>query len=172
MGISSKPPAPSGLASAIEVLSFLLESARAISEDWAGKPGGKEQAAGGGWDNPGQQAHALHYRQPRTLTNGIMDETQIIIREFFSNPQALLIFAVIILVLFVGFLIFDPFASSKRRHHGPHSRTPRLTLRQRLGKPFVQMRAAWQAVHDHARRRARRRARAERLAEQMRRYSK
>jgi hypothetical protein len=78
----------------------------------------------------------------------------------------------VVLGLFAGFLIFDPFASSKRRHHGHRSHGPRPTLRQRLARPFVRVRTAWKVLQDYARRRARRRARAERLAEQMRRFSK
>jgi hypothetical protein len=102
------------------------------------------------------------------------NDTAAVLQELFSNPTGLLIFALVVLALFMGLLIFDPFKDRKRRHHGRHSpaRVPRPTVGQRLGMPFVQIRALCVALIDLACRRARRRARAERLAEQMRRYSK
>lgn len=103
-----------------------------------------------------------------------MNDTQEVIRDLFSNPMALLYLAVIVLVLFIGLLVFDPFRGQKSRHHGHGSsaRLPQRSLRQRLLAPFVQMRANWMVLASFARRRARRRARAERVAEEMRRYSK
>ena len=101
-----------------------------------------------------------------------MDDTQIVLHELFSNPTALLYIALAILALFLGLLIFDPFRRRKRHRHRHRFEPPRPTFRQRLLKPFAQIRAIWRLLHDLARRRARRRARAERLAEQMRRYSK
>ena len=88
--------------------------------------------------------------------------------------MALLYFALAVVVLFIGLLIFDPFRGLKDRHrgHGSHSRLPRRTLRQRLLAPFVQLRESWMVLASFARRRARRRARAERVAEEMRRFSK
>jgi hypothetical protein len=103
-----------------------------------------------------------------------MNDTEDVLRDLLSNPMALLYLAVIVLVLFIGLLVFDPFRGEKRRHHGhgSSSRLSQRTLRQRLLAPFVQMRANWMALASFARRRARRRARAERVAEEMRRYSK
>jgi len=100
--------------------------------------------------------------------------TEDVLHELFSNPTAILYFALVVLALFIGLLIFDPFKKRKPRHHGhrSHSGLPRPTVGQRLRMPFVQIRAIWAALTDWARRRARRRARAERLAEQVRRYSK
>jgi hypothetical protein len=97
-----------------------------------------------------------------------------VVHELFSNPPVILYFALVLLALFLGLLIFDPFRGGMPRHHGRHSHSqrPRPTFRQRLLMPFVQIRAIWVLLTDLARRRARRRARAERLAEQMRRYSK
>ncbi len=87
-----------------------------------------------------------------------MQEWQLIMRELLRNPTAILIFAVILMVFFVGFLIFDPFASRRHRHHGHRSGGRRRSLRQRIALPFVRMREVWKALHDYARRRARRRA--------------
>ncbi|MGA2863617.1 MAG: hypothetical protein ABSF95_03920 [Verrucomicrobiota bacterium] len=101
-----------------------------------------------------------------------MDDTQQVLHELFSNPTALLYIALGMLALFLGLLIFDPFRSRKRHRHRRRFEPPPPTFRQRLVKPFAQIRAVWRALFDLARRRARRRARAERLAEQMRRSSK
>ena len=101
-------------------------------------------------------------------------DTQDVLHEIFGNPTAILYFALVVLALFIGLLIFDPFKGRKHRHHGhhSHSRLARPTIGQRLRRPFVQIRATWVVLTDLARRRARRRARAERVAEQVRRYSK
>jgi hypothetical protein len=101
-----------------------------------------------------------------------MDETRIVFQQLFSNPTALLCIALGLLAVFLGLLIFDSFWRRKRHRHRHRFEPPRPTFRQRLLKPFAQIRAMWRLLHDLARRRARRRARAERLAEQMRRYSK
>jgi hypothetical protein len=99
-----------------------------------------------------------------------MSDTEVVLRDLFSNPTALLCFALVVLALFIGLLIFDPFGGRMRQHHGHHSQRPRLTLGQRLRRPFVQIHSIWRILTDLARRRARHRARAERLAEQMRHY--
>ncbi len=103
-----------------------------------------------------------------------MSDTEVVLHELFSNPTALLYFALVVLALFIGLLFFDPFRGRVRgRHsHSSHARHSRPSLGQRLRKPFVQIREIWRLLTDLARKRERRRARAERLAEQMRRYSK
>ena len=103
-----------------------------------------------------------------------MSDTDVVLRELFSNPTVLLCFALAVLALFIGLLIFDPFRGRRHSHHGRHSRSqrPRPTLGRRLCLPFVRIREICHLLVELARRRERRRARAERLAEQMRRYSK
>jgi hypothetical protein len=99
-----------------------------------------------------------------------MDETQLILRNVFSNPTAILGSAVALGVLFIALLAFDHFVGRKRNRHSRHLRPPPETLGQKLRKPFVQVRLIAKLLLDTAHRRARRRARSERLAEQMRRY--
>lgn len=101
-------------------------------------------------------------------------ETAAILREIFSNPMGLLYFALVLVALFIGLLLFNPFGGPRRRHHRHHSHSQRArpSLGQRLRMPWVRIRETWVALMNLARRRARHRARIERQAEQMRRHSR
>ena len=99
-----------------------------------------------------------------------MDETQLVLRNVFSNPVTLLWVAVVLGILFVGLLFFDYLFRRNRVHHSRRLRPPPESLGKKLLKPFRLVREAAKLLLETAHRRARRRARSERLAEQMRRY--
>lgn len=101
-----------------------------------------------------------------------MSDPERFVREIFSNPTAILGFALVLLALFAGLLVYDYVRRRKHRRHSRRFRTPRLSLWARVRLPFEQMGAVWKALKRLAQKRARRQARAERAAEQMRRYSK
>ena len=99
-----------------------------------------------------------------------MDDSQIILRNVFSNPTAILCIALVLVAIFLGLLMFDYFMRRKRAPHGRRLRPLPETLGQKLRKPFQQVRMIAKLLLDTAHRRARRRARNEQAAQQMRRY--
>ena len=99
-----------------------------------------------------------------------MDDTQLVLRNVFSNPMAILYIAIALGALFLCLIALDLILGSGSKRHGHRQRPPPETLGQKLLKPFKQVRMAAKVLLDAAHRRARRRARSERLAEQMRRY--
>ena len=54
-----------------------------------------------------------HARRSRLCLHG-MSDTEVVLHELFSNPTALLYFALVVLALFIGLLFFDPFRGRVR----------------------------------------------------------
>ena len=99
-----------------------------------------------------------------------MNENQVVLKNLFGNPIAILCVAIGLVGLFLGLLLFDSIVRRKRVRHRRRFQPPPETLGQKLRKPFQQVRMAVKVLVDAAHSNARRRERQERAAESMRRH--